>query len=139
MKDWKLWKIVLFIITCVCLNVGLKLLAVWLELPLWADSFGTALCACIGGPVCGVMVAITGNLAYCVVNHLSAAYAITNVALGIIVGIAAHNKWFDEFFGFMKAATLTVLASLIISVPIDLILDKGYTGNKWGTALWIIF
>ncbi|MBR5766830.1 MAG: HD domain-containing protein [Lachnospiraceae bacterium] len=135
MKDWKLWKIVLFIITCVCLNVGLKLLAVWLELPLWADSFGTALCACIGGPVCGVMVAITGNLAYCVVNHLSAAYAITNVALGIIVGIAAHNKWFDEFFGFMKAATLTVLASLIISVPIDLILDKGYTGNKWGNGV----
>ncbi|MCR4599513.1 MAG: hypothetical protein K5678_10810 [Acetatifactor sp.] len=53
MKTWKTWKIVLFISLCVCLNVCGKLLAVWLELPFWADSFGTALCAYVAGPICG--------------------------------------------------------------------------------------
>ena len=80
MKKWKVWQIALFIATCVCLNVGGKFLAVWLELPLWLDSFGTALCAYVAGPICAVMVGITGNLAYCVVNQLSAAYDLTSIA-----------------------------------------------------------
>ncbi len=135
MKKWKTWKIVLFVALCVCVNVGGKFLAVWLGLPLWADSFGTALCACIGGPVCGVVVGLTGNLAYCVVNHLSAAYSVTSIALGIIIGIAARKKWFDQFYGFMKAATWAVLVSLVVSLPVNLIFDNGYTGNKWGNGV----
>ena len=97
MKKWKTWQIVLFIAMCVCLNIGGKLLSAWLVLPLWADSFGTALCAYIAGPVCGAMVGLTGNLAYYTVNHLSAAYSITSIALGVIIGIAARRRWFDHF------------------------------------------
>lgn len=135
MKDWKAYKIILFTIVCVCLNVGGKFLSVWLELPLWTDSFGTALCAYIAGPVCGAMVGLTGNLAYCVINRLSAAYSVTNICIGIIIGIAARRKWFDRFYGFMKAASLAMLTALAVSVPINILLDKGYTGNKWGDGV----
>ncbi len=135
MKTWKSWQIVLFISMCVCLNIGGKLISVGFELPVWADSFGTALCAYVAGPVCGAMVGLTGNLAYSVVNHYSAAYALTSIALGIIVGIAANKKWFDQFYGFMKAASFTVLTALIVSVPLNLIFSKGYTNNKWGDGV----
>ncbi len=135
MKTWKSWQIVLFISMCVCLNIGGKLISVGFELPVWADSFGTALCAYVAGPVCGAMVGLTGNLAYSVVNHYSAAYALTSIALGIIVGIAANKKWFDQFYGFMKAASFTVLTALIVSVPLNLIFTKGYTNNKWGDGV----
>ena len=134
-KSWKPWSIVLFIASCVCLNVGGKFLTVWLELPLWGDSFGTVLCAYIAGPVCGAIVGITGNLAYCVINRLSAAYSITSIALGIIIGIAAKRKWFDRFYGFMKAASLAMVTALVVSVPVDMLFDKGYTGNKWGNGV----
>ena len=135
MKSWKTWKIVVFIALCVCLNLGCKMIATWLELPLWADSFGTALCACIAGPVCGAIVGVTGNLSYCVISHLSAAYSLTSIALGIIIGVAARRHWFDRFYGFMKAASLAVVTALIVSVPINFIFDKGMTGNKWGNAV----
>ena len=135
MKKWRTWKIVLFIAACVCLNVGGKLLAVKFELPIWADSFGTALAAYAFGPVCGGIVGLTGNLAYCVVNRLSAVYSITSIALGVIVGIAAEKRWFDQFYGFMKAASFTVLTALVVSVPVNAIFSAGYTGNKWGDAL----
>ena len=135
MKKWKTWKIILFVAGCICLNIGGKMLAKWAELPLWADSFGTALCASIGGPVCGALVGFTSNMAYCVVNRLSAAYSITNIALGIIIGWAVQKKWFDEFYGFMKAASLAMFTALVVSVPFDLILDKGFTGNKWGDGI----
>lgn len=135
MKNWKTGRIVLFTILCVCLNVGGKLLSVWLELPIWGDSFGTALCACVAGPVCGAMVGFTSNIAYCVVNHLSAAYSVTSIAVGIIIGIAARRKWFDQFYGFMKAASLAMLTALVVSVPLNIFLNNGYTGNKWGNGV----
>ena len=135
MNKWKTWQIVLFITLCVCLNVGGKLGAAWLELPLWADSFGTVLCAYLGGPVCGAIVGVAGNLAYSTVNHLSAAYAITSIALAVIVGNAARRNWFDHFYGFMKAASFVLLTALVVSVPIDIIFDNGYTGNKWGNGI----
>ena len=97
MKKWKNWQIVLFIALSVCLNLGGKFFSTWLQLPLWLDSFGTVLCAYVAGPVCGAIVGVTGNLSYCLINRLSAAYSITSIALGIIVGIAAKYKWFDKF------------------------------------------
>ena len=135
MKKWRTWKIILFIALCVCMNVGGKLFSVWLELPIWGDSFGTALAAYVGGPVCGAMVGLTGNLAYGVVNKLSIAYSITGIALGIIVGHASQKKWFDQFYGFMKAASFTLLTALIVSVPVNMIMSDGYTGNKWGDGV----
>lgn len=135
MKNWKTWKIVLFVAMCVCLNLVCKVIATWLELPLWADSFGTALCACVLGPVCGAIVGVTGNLSYCVINHLSAAYSLTSIALGVIIGVAAKRHWFDRFYGFMKTASLAVVTALVVSVPINQIFDNGMTGNKWGNAV----
>jgi len=132
MKTWRTRKIILFIAMCILMNVGGKLLSVRLELPIWADSFGTALCAYVAGPVCGAIVGLAGNLAYSMVNSLSAAYSITSIALGIIVGMAAKRQWFDQFYGFMKAASLAVLTALVVSVPINFIFSEGYTGNKWG-------
>ncbi|MBR5336518.1 MAG: HD domain-containing protein [Lachnospiraceae bacterium] len=135
MEKRKTWQIVLFTAICVSLNVGGRLLSVGLDLPLWADSFGTALCAYFAGPVCGAIVGLTGNLAYCSVNWLSAAYSITSIALGIIIGIAAKQNWFDHFYGFMKAASISVFVALVVSVPVNILLNNGYTGNNWGNGV----
>ncbi len=135
MKGWKTWQIVLFIALCICLNLGGKIFSVWLELPLWMDSFGTALSAYIGGPIVGALVGVSGNLSYCMISRLSAAYSITSIALGVIIGLAAHYHWFDRFYGFMKTATLAMLTALVVSVPIDVIFDNGYTGNKWSNGV----
>ena len=135
MKKWKNWQIVLFIVLSVCLNLGGKFFSTWLELPVWLDSFGTVLCAYVCGPVCGAIVGVTGNLSYCLINRLSAAYSITSISMGIIVGIAAKYRWFDKFYGFMQTATLSMLTALTMSVPINLIFDNGNTGNKWGNGI----
>ncbi|MCR5310313.1 MAG: HD domain-containing protein [Lachnospiraceae bacterium] len=135
MKKWKIWRLALFFAICVCMNLIGKFITVWLELPLWGDSFGTVLCAYVAGPFCGALVGLTGNLAYCVISRLSAAYSLTSIALGIIIGYAARKRWFDRFYGFMKAASFAMATSLVVSVPIDLLLDNGHTGNKWGNAI----
>ena len=135
MKNWKQTHIVLFVALCVCLNVGGKLLSFNLELPMWADSFGTVLCAYIAGPICGAMVGLTGNIIYGAIDNTSVAYSITSIALAFIVSYAARNNWFDRFYGFMKAATLAFLTALIVSVPLNFILAEGFTGNRWGDGV----
>ncbi len=135
MGKWKTWQIVTFVALCACLNVAGRLLAFKLELPLWADALGTTLCAYLAGPVCGAMVGVAGNLAYGVVDSFSIAYSLTSIALAVIVGMAAKHNWFDRFYGFMKAASLAMATALVVSVPLNLILDNGFTGNKWGDGL----
>ena len=135
MKNRKTWQIILFIVMCLCLNLGGKFFGVWLQLPLWADSFGTVLCAYVLGPVCGAIVGVTGNLAYCAVNHLSAAYSITSIALAIIIGYGASKHWFEQFYGFMKAASLAVITALAVSVPVNIMFSNGFTGNRWGDGV----
>ncbi len=136
MKEWKTWRIVLFVSMCLCLNLAGKYLAYRLGLPLWADSFGTALCAYVAGPVCGAMVGITVNLAFSVIDPMSAAYSITSIALGLIVGIGVRKKKFVHFYGFMKAASLTMFTALVVSVPVNLMINNGYTGNRWGDGVF---
>ncbi len=135
MKNWKTRNIVLFVALCICINFCGNLFSVWMGLPVWADSFGTALCAYIAGPVCGALVGITGNLAYCAINRLSAAYSITSVAIGIIIGIAARKRWLDRFYGFMVTASLAMGTALVVSIPVNLLLNEGNTGNKWGDGI----
>ena len=55
MTTWKTWKIILFTIITVLLNVAGKLLALHFQLPLWLDSLGTVPAAVVGGPICGAM------------------------------------------------------------------------------------
>ncbi|MBQ3467008.1 MAG: hypothetical protein IJH21_01655, partial [Oscillospiraceae bacterium] len=57
-----------------------------------------------GGPVCGALVGLAASLASSALHPLSAAYAVTAVSLGVIIGIAARRNWFDTFYGFMKTA-----------------------------------
>ena len=135
MKKWKTWQIALFTAVCVMLNVGGRLLTTTLEWPLWLGSFGTALCAYVGGPVCGALVGMTGNISYSLVNALSPVYMLTSISLGVIVSVAARRGWFNRLYGFMMAATLGILGALIVSVPINILFAEGYTGNQWGDAV----
>jgi energy-coupling factor transport system substrate-specific component len=35
----------------------------------------------------------------------------------------------------MKAASLAMLTALIVSVPLNILFNAGYTGNKWGDGV----
>ena len=134
MKPWKTWKIALFVALCVLLNYGGRLLALRFSLPLWLDTFGTALCAYVGGPVCGCLVGVTGNAIYGMMFHnpFAFVYALTSVAMGIIVGVAAKKDRLSTLFGTMTVASSSALAAVAISVPLNLIFYGGSTGNLWG-------
>ena len=139
MKDWKTYKISLFTVLCIILNGAGRMLASSLSLPLWLDSFGTVLCAYVGGPVCGAAVGVVSNLIYGLINPFSYIYCITSLALGIIVGLAGREERLSTIFGTMAISAQAALTSLIVSIPLNIIFQGGSTGNIWGDGIIDLF
>ena len=135
MKKWKTPSVALFVLVCVLLNIAGKDIAQRFGLPLWLDAFGTVLCAYAGGPVCGAIVGLTGNIVYGMVNNVSHVYGLTSIALGIVVGIGARKKMMNTLFGAMSLSMATALLSVVISAPLNLLLHGGATGNLWGDGV----
>ena len=135
MKKWKIYQFALFIILCIALNFAGRVIASNGRLPVWLDTFGTMLCAYIAGPVIGSLVGITGNLIDAMSTGSSAIYALTSVAIAVILGISARKKMMENWFGAMTISVFISLASTAICVPLNYFFAEGRTANIWGDGV----
>lgn len=135
MRNKKIHEICLFIIVCILINYVGKTLAESQGLPLWLDSFGTILTAYCMGPVYGAMVGAAVNIIYGFNSSVSFIYALTNIAIGVTVGICAKKGFFKDLFQVLSASFLVTMISVILSTPLNCIFYGGRTGNKWGDGV----
>lgn len=135
MVSRKDFKVILFIISCIFLNMAGKAFADFLQLPLWLDSFGTVLMAYRFGALCGAVVGITMNVLYSWSDSISYVYSLTSIAIAVVVSFAARRKWFETFFGTMTVSLWVTFVSVLISVPMSWFVSDGMTGNLWGDGV----
>ena len=135
MKNKYNYKVAFFIALCVLLNYGGRLLSDALQLPMWLDCFGTALTSYSLGPVCGAIVGVTNNIIYGFSNHFSFMYSLTSVAIAFVIGMAAKRKGFRTVYGTMTASVIATLATVIVSVPLNIVFHDGKTNNIWGDGV----
>ena len=135
MRNWKTWQISLFTVLCIALNYGGRRLTAAVSMPLWLDSLGTVAAAYAGGPVCGAVVGVVGNLMFEAQNHISGIYCLVSVAVGLIVGYEAKKKVFRTVYGTLRTAFLTAFICIGITVPLNVIFYGGSTGNEWGNGI----
>lgn len=135
MQHRKSYEISIFVIGCILINCIGKWLAGTLQLPLWMDSFGTVLAAYVLGPVCGAFIGAAVNIIYGLHSSLSIVYALTNVALGILVGICAKKGFFENLFKILSLSFLVTVISVLVSVPLNYFFSDGMTGNVWGDGV----
>ena len=135
MKKWKTYQFALFIILCIALNFAGRLVASNGRLPVWLDTFGTMLCAYIAGPLIGSMVGVTGNLIDAMSTGASAIYALTSVAIAVILGLSARKKMMEDWFGAATVSVFISLGSTAICVPLNYFFYNGRTGNIFGDGV----
>lgn len=112
-----------------------KLFAQLLKLPLWLDSIGTCLAGALAGPIAGAIVGAVNNVIYGVtVDPISTVYALTNMGIGIVVGVLAHYGSLRSVRGALLTGLAAGLAAVVISTPLNLQFWGGTTGNIWGDA-----
>ncbi|MDE7243650.1 MAG: HD domain protein, partial [Oscillospiraceae bacterium] len=139
MRGKKNYKIAMFITGCILLNFIGKLLSDLLALPLWLDSIGTVFTAYVFGPACGAVVGATVNILYSMRNPTAIFYGLTNISVGIAVGVSARKGLLKTNFGIMTTAFLVAVLSAVISTPLNYLLAEGSTGNVWGDGvIWVM-
>ncbi len=114
-----------------------KLFASLLKLPLWLDSIGTCLAAVLGGPIVGAICGAANNIIYgLTMDPISTIYALTNIGIGIVVGILAYKGYMKNIKGAIITGIIVGLVAVIISTPLNISFWGGTTGNVWGDALY---
>lgn len=114
-----------------------KMFAQLLKLPLWLDAIGTVLAAMLGGPIVGALTGAINNIIYgLTVDPMSFAYAITNVAIGITVGVLSAQGKIKSLPGAILAGLIVAVVATLVSTPLNIMLWGGQTGNVWGDALF---
>lgn len=135
MRLRKTYEICLFVDICILINYFGKVLSDILILPVWLDSIGTVFSAYVLGPVCGAIVGVTSNIMYCIHSEVSLFYGLTNIVIGITVGICAQKGFLKNMFGVLSSAFLVAVLSVMVSAPLNFILSDGATGNIWGDGV----
>lgn len=114
-----------------------KMFAQLLKLPLWLDAIGTVLAAMLGGPIVGALTGAINNIIYgLTVDPMSFAYALTNIAIGIVVGIFSAKGKIKTLAGAVATGLIVAVVATLVSAPLNIMLWGGQTGNVWGDALF---
>jgi len=117
-----------------------KLFAGVLKLPLWLDAIGTMLAAMLSGPIVGALCGIINNVIYgLTIDPISFIYALTNMGIGLAVGIMAHKGWLNHIGGVIACGCVAAVVSAVISTPINVAFWGGQTGNVWGDIVYAYF
>ena len=132
MKKYKNYQIAILALFCLAVNIGGKNLAQHFRLPLWLDSFGTFLMAYAVGPLFGAVIGGLTNILYGLIDHVSFAYSITSICIGITVGVYARRGWMKNLFKTMSLSVMVTAICVFISTILNEIFYKGMTGNLWG-------
>ena len=128
------YKIILFIILCILLNLAGRILTLNVAIPLWLDSVGTCLASVFIGPLAGITVAVVSSVIYLFLNCISVYYIFVSIATALIVGLVYPKR--VDTFQILLTAYYTALVSGCLSVMVNLIISDGYIGNIWADALF---
>lgn len=116
-----------------------KMFASILKLPLWLDAIGTVLAAMLGGPIVGAITGAINNIIYgLTMDPMSFVYALTNIAIGLVVGVLAAKGWVKTLPKAIVTGVVIALVATLVSTPINIALWGGQTGNVWGDGIFAI-
>lgn len=135
MKLGKSFWLCLFVFGCLILNCGGKALAEFWGLPLWLDALGTVFAAYAMGPVCGAVIGAATNIIYGIYSPIAFLYVLTNISVGIIVGVFEKKGLLKDLFGFLSTAFVITIVSVAVSTPLNFLLADGNVGNVWGDGM----
>lgn len=135
MKLKTILKHIAFVLLCVFINFFGKLISDALHLPLWLDTVGTVFGACVLGPVCGAMIGATSNIMYSFFWSDAVYYIITNIVVGVMVGVFYKKGFFKDTFGVLSTSYIVALSAMLASVPVNFLISDGNVGNIWGDGM----
>ena len=117
-----------------CNVLGRYLANIW-NLPIWFDTVGTFLSAALLGPFAGGVCGLTSSVIIGSFDFYSSLYAYVNALVGITIGFTFPRGEKLSLYRIFATSVSATFVSVFCSLPLNIILYDGYTGNVWGDAL----
>lgn len=124
------------VLLCIVINIVGRYIAYSLQLPLWLDTLGTFLASYYTNVFGGIIAAIPVNIIFGLDNELSMLYVLVGVVLTLCMQVCVKRKHWESFIPAMMSSFALGLVASLVSTPIDILINKGYSGNVWGDALF---
>lgn len=121
----------MIILSSLIVNLVLRQVCIWLELPFFFDSIGTAVAAAIGGLIPGIITGMLTNGIQEVFYGFTGEYypwALCSVSTAVIVWIFVKRDKFDTKGNAIHASVLVTLSNSILGAIIAAYLYEGITG-----------
>lgn len=134
-RNMGITRFLVWILTGIFVNALGRYIALVLHLPFWLDSIGTGIIAALYGPLAGGLVGGISNIIYGFFQPDSAMYALTGIIIGVVIGKTYPRDDMDRF-QIVWTAALTAICAIMVSTPINIFVNQGYTDNLWGDALF---
>ena len=132
------YRIIIYTLLALMVNLCGRAFATKLVLPIWCDSIGTFLISYMTGPVCGAFVGFTNNIIYGIFVEQQSVYCIVGALLGVTIGYFAKKKVFDTQFATMTFGMVLAVISTIFAFIINTVAYGGMCGNVWGNQVMIM-
>ncbi|MCD7825739.1 MAG: hypothetical protein LUH14_07260 [Clostridiaceae bacterium] len=123
------------ILFCSILNIAGFFITTTLQAPFFLDSIGTALCACLLGPVAGSAAGILSFFLSNIIIPRFWAYFLFQVLIAACIYIGYLKTDFNELFLLLFTGIAASIAIVFFSFPLVYFLQDGDIGNIWGDAL----
>lgn len=121
------------IILCIIINIAGKSIAIHFNLPLWLDTIGTCIAAYFTGVWGAVITAVGGIFVYSFfMGNSWCYYIITALLMALFYSLCIRKNMFSNFTKTMLSGYWAGIISIIISVPANMIVNGGKSGNYWG-------
>ncbi len=131
----KKWKNVLIVMLSICLNCMGRYLAQSLNLPIWFDMTGTFVASYFTGLWGGIIAGISNNLIAAVYDPNALIYAVTSVVAAVVARLMIKKGYIDHPLKAVVACFWMGIICTVVSTPINIIVNNGYSGNCWGDTL----
>ncbi len=133
-KDAKIkWlKITLF---AIIINLVGKFTATYFQLPVWLDMIGTCIAAYYAGTISAVIAGVSNNIVFGFFDKNAFLYVIVSLSVAYLLAFCVKRKYLETFTKAVICTFWIGAWSVIVSTPLNIIFNDGYSGNMWGDAL----
>ena len=131
----KIWKKITIVLIGIALNLAGRWIARFLCLPMWLDMTGTFIASYFTGIWGGIIAGGASNLIISIFNTSSWVYMITSIVAAIMIHHIIKKGYMNSFMQALVSSFWTGILCTIVSTPLNLIINHGYSGNVWGDTL----
>lgn len=117
------------------LNLLGSFLARNLQLPLWLDMAGICVASYFSGIWGGIIAGVVNNVILGFYDITLLAYVLTSITAAIVMHVFIKKGYLKNIMKAIVSSFWLGILCTLVSTPLNIFLNDGYSGNMWGDAL----